>query len=321
MSVEDKKLAEWRAKLPTKDDLWVREQANRQLQPNVRKRVAAEEELARRRSESELASRSRRALVFDKMEALDPWRVILGCLFELDSYDIPAVIDRTGMVVVWTLTDRQDYSHKYRRAAYRPRIDEAYQVLSKDDRLRVSFVVVAELVERGMGEKLDTALRQISWCIDSGQLVPADESVRELFFPQGSQHDAYVEIRGIVRRAKSALRVIDSYLDGTIFTILSDVQGPLKIHLLTAKPPTDFVQEATKFRQQYQSAQIEIRRSKDFHDRFIIVDEKECWHIGCSIKDAGNRAFMLNHIEDRQNCDALIAALNKTWSKASRYFP
>ncbi len=55
MSTEDKRMAEWREKLRTKDDSWVREQTNRQLQPNVRKRVAAEEEMTRRERESELA--------------------------------------------------------------------------------------------------------------------------------------------------------------------------------------------------------------------------------------------------------------------------
>jgi hypothetical protein len=252
---------------------------------------------------------------------LDPWRVVLGCLFELDSYVIPAVIDKSGMVVDWGLTERQNYSHKYREDAYRPRINEAYQALSKDDRLRVSFIVTDELIRRGVGEQLDTALRRINWRIDSGRLTPADESVRELFFPQGSQHDAYVCIREILQRGRSVLRVIDPYLDRTIFTILSDVQGLSTVDLLTAKPPSDFAHEAAKFEQQHRSARVEIRRSNDFHDRFIIVDGRECWHIGCSIKDAGNRAFMLSHIEDQQNRDALVSTLNNTWSQATSYSP
>ncbi len=59
-SVDDKRTAEWREKLRTKDDSWVREQTNGQLQPNVRKRVAAEEEMARRERESELAKAKQR---------------------------------------------------------------------------------------------------------------------------------------------------------------------------------------------------------------------------------------------------------------------
>ena len=54
---------------------------------------------------------------------LDPWRIICGHLFEIDSYSIPELIDKTGMEVDWSLTDRQNYSHTYRKAAYRPRIN------------------------------------------------------------------------------------------------------------------------------------------------------------------------------------------------------
>ncbi len=60
MSVEDEKRAQWGAKLRTKDELWVREQANRQLQPNIWKRVAAEQELARREREWGLAKANER---------------------------------------------------------------------------------------------------------------------------------------------------------------------------------------------------------------------------------------------------------------------
>ena len=60
MSEEDKRLEEWREKLRTKDESWVREQANRQLQPNVRKREAAEQDLLRRERESELVDSAKR---------------------------------------------------------------------------------------------------------------------------------------------------------------------------------------------------------------------------------------------------------------------
>ena len=60
MSEEDRRLAEWREKLHAKDESWVHEQTNRQLQPNVRKRVAAEEEMARRDRESDLAKANQR---------------------------------------------------------------------------------------------------------------------------------------------------------------------------------------------------------------------------------------------------------------------
>jgi hypothetical protein len=101
-----------------------------------------------------------------------------------------------------------------------------------------------------------------------------------------------------------------------VFTILGNVRHPLTVELLTSKPPTDFALEATKFQEQHPGTHIEIRKSLDFHDRFIISDDTTCWHVGCSIKDAGNRAFMLSRIEDSDNAETLIATLNATWEAA-----
>ncbi len=156
---------------------------------------------------------------------LDPWPVILACLFELDSYEIPGIIDVSGMTVAWALAEREDYSQKYRKAAYRPRINSAYEALSGGDRLRVAYIVCDELARRGLTETLDARLQRIGWRIDGGTLVPATESVHELFFPQGTQHEAYLRIREIMRLATHSLRIIDPYLDGTVFTTLGDVQG------------------------------------------------------------------------------------------------
>ena len=248
---------------------------------------------------------------------LDPWRVILACLFKIDSYEIPGVIDASGLAVDWRLTEREDYSHKYRKAAYRPRINRAYEALRRDDRLRVAFIVCDELTHRGEADQLDAGLQRIGWCIDGGALVPANETVRELFFPQDSQHDAYVHIREIICHASRSLRIIDPYLDGTVFTILGDVQEPLTVELLGAKLPADFSLESERFHQQHPQMQIETRRSRDFHDRFIVIDDTACWHIGCSIKDAGNKAFMVSAIEDSTNAEALLDTLRSTWADAT----
>ena len=248
---------------------------------------------------------------------LDPWRVILACLFELDSHEIPEIIDASGIAVDWKITKRDDFSHKYRKTAYRPRINKAYEALSSDDRLRVGFIVSEELARRGLADALNANLQRIGWRIEAGNLMPATDTVRELFFPQGTQHDAYVHIREIIYRAMHSIRIIDPYLDGTIFTILGDSFGPQKIELMTGKLPSDFAHESKKFQQQNPQVQIEIRQTRDFHDRFIVIDDAECWHVGCSIKDAGNKAFMVSMIEDSRNAEALLKTLLSTWSSTT----
>ena len=247
---------------------------------------------------------------------LDPWRVVLACLFELDSHEIPAIIDTAGLTVDWTLTEREDYSHNYRKRAYRPRIVSAYDALDTDDKLRVVYIVSAEMVHRGLADKINAHLGRVGWHIDGESLSPATESVREMFFPHGTQHDAYVRIRNILHRARHTLCIMDPYLDGTILSIIGDTAGSLNIELLATKLASDFALELQKFEQQHSSVQIQARRTSNFHDCFIVIDKTECWHVGCSIKDDGNKAFMLSKIEDPKKAAALLTALRDAWNTA-----
>ena len=140
----------------------------------------------------------------------------------------------------------------------------------------------------------------------AGQYPPPDDA-REHFFSIGSQHDAYIKIRELFQKARNSITVVDPYLDGSIFTMLSTIISPaINVRLLTHTIPSDFTREADKFSLQHENITFDVRRSKEFHDRFLIIDNTECWHIGCSIKDADNKAFMLSQIEDQQNRETLI---------------
>jgi hypothetical protein len=246
-------------------------------------------------------------------ERLDPWRVIAASLLDLSNYEIPRILDRAGLAVDWNLDEKQNYSDKTRKAAYRPRINLAYEAISEEEQLRVAYIVASELADREQGDSLNTNLSRIGWSIEAGKLKPTGQEVWELFFPPGSSHDAYVEIRAIAQKAETSIMVIDPYLDATTFSFLSAVTDTvMSIRLLTLKYPNDFLLEAKKFLSQYNKLNLEIRESKDFHDRFLILDDKECWHLGASIKDAGGKAFMISRIEDEKNRLALVDELVET---------
>ena len=256
--------------------------------------------------------------VLERRSNLSPWPVIRGLLLQLSSYDVPGIVDRSGLSVDWNLTLRENYSNSTRLAAYRGRIDAAYENLSgHDDCLRVAYTIAQELASRGFADQLNEALRDIGWQLRDSGLVPAGETSRELFFPEQSQHDAYVEIRAILQRAKSRIRIVDPYIDQLILTLLSRCLKPsMRIDLLTSKVPDDFVLEAKRWLAQYTDVILQARATREFHDRFIVLDDTLCWHIGCSIKDAGNKAFMLNEVEDDENRRALLEQFDKSWSAA-----
>jgi hypothetical protein len=246
---------------------------------------------------------------------LDPWRVIRSFLAEIDSRAVPDVMDRAGLAVDWILTERQDYSHSYRWSAYRPRIDAAYEALqSDDDRLRIAFIVASDLSRRGLQQKLNEALRGIGWELRGGSLVAIGGSVRELFFPDGSHHDAYIHIREILQNATTSVDIIDPYVDGSMLSLLAACAKPkMRFRLLTSKHPQDLALEAQKWWRQNNDNTLEIRTTKEFHDRFIVLDQTKCWHIGASIKDAGNKVFMISQIEDEDNRVALLQQIQKSW--------
>ncbi len=251
---------------------------------------------------------------------LNPWPVIRGLLLQLSSYDVPDVVDRAGLIVDWSLTERENYSHSMRLAAYRPRIDAAFRNLPHDDdRLRVAYIVARELATRGSTEELNRALRDIGWELRDGRLMAAGTAVRELFFPGQTQHDAYVEIRALLQRSTHDVTIVDPYIDQSILTLLSTcVTSGMTVRLLTWKTPSDFALEAQKWLAQHSGCALEVRTTREFHDRFIVLDNTSCWHVGCSIKDAGTRAFMLSEIEDDENRSAMLAQLGTSWTAAAR---
>lgn len=73
--------------------------------------------------------------------------------------------------------------------------------------------------------------------------------------------------------------------------------------------------EATRFVAQYGGVTIEIRQSRDFHDRFIVIDANTCVHIGASIKDVGKTACMISRVEDNATRSALLNALAAAWAE------
>jgi hypothetical protein len=224
------------------------------------------------------------------------------------------------LTVDWGLSEREDYSHSTRWAAYRPRIDVAYSALdSNDGQLRIAFIVAGELSKRDLQSELNEALHAIGWEMKGDSLIAVGGSVRELFFPDGSHHDAYIQIRGILQGASTSVCVVDPYVDSSTLTLLSACTKPrMRFRILTFKRPTDFELEAVKWRKQNPENTIEIRTTKTFHDRFIVLDDDRCWHVGASLKDAGNKVFMLSEFEDDDNRVRLLEGIQKAWDSSTQ---
>jgi hypothetical protein len=112
-------------------------------------------------------------------------------------------------------------------------------------------------------------------------------------FYNGQIFDAYVFISDLIRSAKKSIILIDNYIDESTLTLFSKNQN-IKIQIYTANIPKQLQLDIKKYNQQYNN--LELKITKNFHDRFMILDTKDVYHIGASLKDLGNKIFAFSKI-------------------------
>lgn len=116
----------------------------------------------------------------------------------------------------------------------------------------------------------------------------------EGIFFDGQIYDAYAFINDLLKSAKSEVVLIDNYIDDTVFTLFSKYQN-LKIKIYTQTISKQLRLDYQKYNSQYKN--IELKEFKNAHDRFLIIDQKEMYHIGASLKDLGKKWFAFSKFE------------------------
>lgn len=153
------------------------------------------------------------------------------------------------------------------------------------------------------------------------ETVPTSEVLREIVYPGDTPYSAYKDIRDIIILATKKLIVVDPYVDGTVITLLENVQPSVEIQVLTRNMQGDFQLAAQKFKEQREKAGqgiFEVRKDKGaFHDRFVIADGN-FFHLGTSIKDAGKKVCAINELEDPRTKSMLMEIICKSWDTAER---
>ena len=107
--------------------------------------------------------------------------------------------------------------------------------------------------------------------------------------------DAYAFFSDIVARAKHSIIIIDNYIDHTVLVQLAKRRTNVSATIYTERIPAALQLDLTKHNLQYPP--ITIHRIKQVHDRFLLIDGKELYHIGASIKDLGKRWFAFSRMD------------------------
>lgn len=121
------------------------------------------------------------------------------------------------------------------------------------------------------------------------------EFKQKIFF-EGQIYDAYSLIIDIIKKAKEKILIIDNYIDDSILKMLSKKNENVEVVILTSQNCNLNKLDISKFNKQYPS--LKLSYIKKFHDRFIVIDNKELYHIGASLKDLGKKCFAISKIED-----------------------
>jgi len=118
---------------------------------------------------------------------------------------------------------------------------------------------------------------------------------KQHIFYDGQIFDAYLFVSDIIKSAKSSIKFIDNYVDESTFVLFTKRDADVSMTIYTKTISKQLQLDLKKHNEQYQH--IEIQKFDLSHDRFLIIDEKEVYHFGASLKDLGKKWFAVSKMD------------------------
>ena len=136
--------------------------------------------------------------------------------------------------------------------------------------------------------RLDNIDKKIDFFVRSS--LPPVEGI----FYDGQIFDAYKFASDLIRSAKKSILLIDNYIDESVLMMLSKRNAGVKADIYTQVVSRRLQLDLQKHNSQYPP--IEVHVCKKCHDRFLIIDDAEVYHIGASMKDLGKKMFAFSKL-------------------------
>ena len=131
-----------------------------------------------------------------------------------------------------------------------------------------------------------------------------EENIKQKIFFEGQIYDAYSLIIDIIKKANKKILIIDNYIDDSVLKMLAKKNNNVEVVILTSDKSNIQQIDVQKFNKEY--SRLKVAKTNKFHDRFIIIDNGEMYHLGASIKDLGRKCFGINKIEDVEIIEKII---------------
>ncbi|MDZ4204098.1 MAG: ORF6N domain-containing protein [Bacteroidales bacterium] len=181
-------------------------------------------------------------------------------------------------------------------------------VLKSETAIKVSIAIITAFVEMrkfilekaGLFQRLDRVeLKQIETDQKFEQVFKALESKKihpdkGIFF-DGQVFDAWVFISELTRKATKNITMIDNYIDETVLSLFAKKQKGVSVDIYTKNISRTLHEDAKKFNAQYGG--LSLHAFNAAHDRFLLIDKTEVYHIGASLKDLGKKWFAFSKME------------------------
>ena len=145
---------------------------------------------------------------------------------------------------------------------------------------------VIEQKQIGYDEKFE----QVFDAIQSKDIIPE----KGIFF-EGQIFDSYKFVSDIIRTANQSIVLIDNYIDDSVLTLFSKRNKNVQVIMFTKEISKQLSLDLKKYNSQY--PHIEVKEFTQSHDRFLIIDNKEVYHFGASLKDLGKRWFAFSKFD------------------------
>jgi len=136
----------------------------------------------------------------------------------------------------------------------------------------------------------DKKFEQVFDALQSKDLEP-----KQGIFFEGQIFDAYKFVAALIRKAEKSILLIDNYIDETVLDLLTKKKKNVAVTILTGNLNKSLPLDEKKFNEQYSS--ITIKKFNKAHDRSLIIDEKDVYHLGASLKDLGRKWFAFSKLD------------------------
>jgi len=138
--------------------------------------------------------------------------------------------------------------------------------------------------------KVDEQFARIFKALESGDVKPE----KGIFF-DGQVFDAYVFVSGLIQNAQKSIALIDNWVDESVLVWLAKRNKGVIATIYTQRITKQLALDLEKYNTQYEP--VKVREFKLSHDRFLIIDQAELYHLGASFKDLGKKWFAFSKMD------------------------